>query len=332
MLKLKTTALAVLALGSSAVFAGTMGPVCAPGNVTVPCERSAWDFGAQALYLQPSYAGYNYVGMVDDAVPVAQSYGPNLNWAWGFMIEGSYHFSTGNDMNINWYHWNNTSNATLPNNLEVGGAHLSTGNSATFKPRWDAANFEFGQHVDFGEAKFVRFHGGVQYARLNTVATLNTVGGIQYNLDTTVVPHTHTVAAGPGSLQETLTYNGFGPRFGADMFYGFGNGLNMYGKLAGALLVGPQGYSGSTTVGEYADAPLLASGSTNTVVPELETKLGGTYTYSMAQGDISLDAGWMWVNYFNAFEAGGFDNADHRMSNFSVQGPYIGLQWVGNVA
>jgi len=324
MLKLKKTAIAVLALGSSAVFAGTMGPVCAPGNVTVPCERTAWDFGAQALYLQPSVNGLGYAGSTQ--VGTVATYNEHAyRWGWGFMIEGSYHFNTGNDLNLNWYHWNRSATITP-------GAGFSNSTAVTSyfpdvalqaKPKWDAVNLEFGQHVDFGDARFVRFHGGAQYARINTRRAL-AAGG-------------YTTAAGvstPGAvaIERNLTYNGFGPRVGADLVYGFGNGLGIYAKAASALLVGSQGFNTAYT--PVAINPLLhtySSGSRTQIVPEVESKLGAQYTYSMAQGDLSLDAGWMWLNYFNASHVGRGFGTETR-ADFGLQGPFVGLKWVGNVA
>ena len=67
------------------------------------------------------------------------------------------------------------------------------------------------------------------------------------------------------------------------------------------------------------------------VVPELEAKAGATYTYSMASyGDISLDGGWMWINYFEPMTYG--DDGEAHSANFGLQGPYLGLKWVGNLA
>lgn len=340
MLNLKKTAVAVLAFGSSAVFAGTMGPVCAPGNVTVPCASQAWDFGAQALYLKPSYSAYQYglpLVTTSTAAGVAVTntdYNANNNvnnWGWGFKIDGSYHFSTGNDVNVNWYHLDHTTNKSglnVPLLIESGtvtdsvDSYVASGTS-----KWDAVNVEFGQHAHFGEWKNIRFHGGVEYAHL------------QANTNLAIAGRTIDTRNYPGAIygtQTTSKYNGFGPRVGADYLYNWGNGFAMYANGASALLVGTQSFNSS--VGSFVTQPATsletANGSATAVVPELEAKLGVKYTYAMAQGDLSLDAGWMWVNYFNGLNAGPDESTSlvTNQSNFAVQGPFVGLKWVGNVA
>lgn len=305
MLNLKKTAVAVLALGSSAVFAGTMGPVCTPGSVTVPCERSAWDFGVRALYLQTTgedFAGTRTVGTTTRY----DNY--NDNWGWGFQLEGSYHFSTGNDVNVNWYHLSDSGhrNSSLGADLT---AALPLG-SIRLEPKWDAVNFEFGQMVNFGEFKKIRFHGGAQYARIDRDYRVNNLAGV-------------SVATA------NQKFNGFGPRIGADMSYDLANGFAIYGNGASTLLVGDSKFSDNVT----AIAPLFAGitsfhGSRTILVPELEAKLGVKYTYAMAQGDLTLDAGYMWVNYLNV-------HSDPALAigntNFGVDGIIFGAKWVGNV-
>ena len=343
MLNLKKTAVAVLALGSSAVFAGSMGPVCAPGNVTVPCASTAWDFGAQALYLKPSYSGLGYIGSTyttnaaDTSVTSEQYNRTPYNWGWGFKIEGSYHFNTGNDLNLNWYHLDHTSNknfswvtGSFAGHSNIDTTVPATTLSASAQTRWDAVNLEFGQHAHFGEWKNIRFHGGVQYAYIKD--------SLDADFNGMVVP------AQLGAIDNSLKFSGFGPRIGADYWYNWGNGFAMYANGASALLVGSQSFD-TTHVITTGDVPpvvtsLTKSGSMTAIVPELEAKLGVTYTYAMAQGDLSLDLGWMWVNYFNALQAdGGFPGGSggptegtYTQSNFAVQGPFIGLKWVGNVA
>jgi len=328
MLNLKKTAVAVLALGSSAVFAGSMGPVCSAVNVTVPCEATAWDFGAKAIYLKAQTgdnSGYNPV--FDNSQYV--DHAPNYNW--GFQIEGSYHFNTGNDLNINWYHLSHSSSASVGaqpasvfyNPTGLGGTQTTTVNSASMSvdPKWDAVNMEFGQHVDFGDNKAIRFHGGAQYARLAN--DVDTASNTSFSATSPAVS-----LLGYQQYQDyEHTYNGFGPRVGMDMSYDWGNGLGIYANGATALLAGTRSFSDS-----YSDnlSPRNATSyslSRTAIVPVMDAKLGTTYTYAMAQGDLTLDAGWMWVNYFSVRS-----NVQGDTSDFGLQGPFVGLKWLGNVA
>lgn len=313
MSKIKTTAAAVLALGSSAVFAGTMGPVCTPGNVTVPCESQAFDVAIRALYLQPVYdADFGYIGARETSPNNYSFIDADMDWDWGFYLEGSYHFSTGNDLTVNWTYWSNTTDFT---GLTTS-AFFSDVNAGTYRlgiePTFNAVNIEFGQHVDFGEMKNIRFHAGLQYANIKTDLNIRGVGA--------------DVAYGANVESK---FDGIGPRTGLDMSYDFGNGFAVYGNGAAAILVGSSDFHVTASGISPAFLPISSyrlNGDKTAIVPELEAKLGAKYTYAMAQGDLTLDGGWMWTNYFNA---------QHRLngveSDFALQGPYIGLKYVGNV-
>lgn len=309
MFNFKTIAAATLALSSSAVFSGTMGPVCTPGNVTVPCERTAWDVGIQALYLKPSYsAEYGYSPFVQTIDGWAKYEPRNSDWDWGFRIEASYHFSTGNDLTVNWMHYDKSDDYVQRIDPFVFEPLNSPGHTffTTINPKFDAINAELGQYVDFSQVKSIRFHGGVQWAR------------IEHDISAIIDSGTPSTA--------NRSFNGFGPRAGADMTYHFSNGFGVYANAATTILVGTSKFN--------LTAPGVAAflGSKNAIVPAVEAKLGAKYVYAMAQGDLMIDGGWLFMNYFNA---------NHGITNplvpvvtetdFALNGPYIGLKYVGNV-
>lgn len=313
---MKKIALSVLALSSSLSFAGTMGPVCTPDNVTVPCVSTAWDLGVQALYLKPTYSGnqylYNFFGYstTGDTLNFNKR---NDDWRWAFRLEGSYHFGTGSDINVNWVHFNHE--FTMPG---ISYVSLISGNTLSFSYdktalHWDAVNAEFGQHADFGIFKNIRFHAGVQYAYLkrNNFAPL-----LNFNPGTGITT--------PGYNQTSQKFSGAGPRVGMDLSYDFTNSFAVYGKFAGALIIGDN-ETNDTSNG----VPPFTHASTLEVIPELEGKLGLTYTYSLSQGTLIADAGYMVVNYFSVFES---PQLVSSATNLAFQGPYAGLKWIGNLA
>lgn len=312
----KKTTLAVLLISTSTTFAGSMGPVCTAGNVTVPCATTAWDFGAQALYLNPIYGvGYGYLHGARISPNELRANERNMDWDWGFKLEGSYHFNTGNDLNVNWYHLKSESNQTLVGTFNAYRVtEFNSQGSVQTNLLWDAVNAEFGQHVDFGESKDIRFHAGVQYVRLKVSIPAN------------YILFLGTPDATPASGYDEDSYTGFGPRIGADMTYNFVNGFSIYGNAATALLIGESKYRYSLT---DINGTFIESGSKKAIVPEVEAKLGVKYAYLINPGDLIFDAGYMVNQYFEPF--GYFQQTTKRQSDLGFHGPYLGVKWLGTL-
>ena len=128
-----------------------------------------------------------------------------------------------------------------------------------------------------------------------------------------------------------LTYNGFGPRVGADMSYSLVRGLVVYANGATAMLAGKSNLTSAGTISATSITPSTITNSiytTNqghkTIVPELEGKLGLNYSCVLSRGELTIDAGYLWVNYFNVHAIEFVD------SNFAIQGPTVGIKWIGN--
>ena len=333
MLNLKQTAFAVLAFSSTVVYSGTMGPHCKGVDVSLPCEGMGWDLGARALYMKASTpTGYGQSTVVQDQTTLVTGALPT--WGWGFQLESAFYYSTGNDFNVNWYHYraggvvnNLPSPVTLANPANFGSTNpLTVQESLTsVSPAWDQVNMEFAHHIDFGEHKFIRLHGGANFSRVGNA-------GYQYTY-LTDLKGTYS--------QKTINYNsefnGFGPRAGADLNYEWNNGVDVYATGAISLLAGSA--KSSHLVRDWVPingVPLAGtyhySIHDSKVVPEFDTKLGAMYTYVMPQGDLSMDIGWAWAYYTNATLSGDYlQQTKSKMNSFGIQGLYFGLKWVNSV-
>lgn len=353
MLQLKKLTLAVLAISSTYSFAGTMGDKCmSGGNVTVPCESRGIEFGGRALYLQPVY-DYNgsmprIFGTGTNVNANEPSFAPSptyqANWAWGFALNGEYHFDKGTDAHIDWYHANHAT--VLPmvyQNVYVGDTQFTGYENVSLHPEWDAVNVTFGKLLHIDEKSSLHYFAGVEYARIYTGNNSYTpVGDIGDGND------------GIGQVQRTArsVYNGFGPRGGIDLSYQLPRGLSVYANGAGGLLIGTAGVNAFTYLNNSADtnnrwSQQYGTTASNTLlVPELEAKLGLKYEYILpamnhfAENSLTLDTGWLWINYFNAQQmaAGNISTPYYSpvatgtlsRTNFSLQGLYFGLDWKGD--
>lgn len=304
MLKLKNSIFSVLVFGCcNSLLAGTMGAACTPDVVTVSCKSKAWDLSIKALYLQPIYdADWGYYGSTTLPNGSRLLHDLDSDWGWGFQLVGSYHFNTGNDININWYHFDNDTYHNI-GLVSIGGTQRQE--DFNIHQKWDAVNVELGQSTSFGSKKKIRFHGGAQLTRIEHDAGSHAGGS----------PHEHS----------QTKFSGIGPRTGLDMTYNWGNGFGIHANTETALLIGTSKFN-------YDHIRILENefesfnGSKNAIVPEVGAKLGAKYVFNTNSGHLILDAGYIWLNYFNAQH--GLFGVLPAESSYALHGPYVDLRWI----
>jgi hypothetical protein len=253
-----------------------------------------------------------------------------------------------NDLKLNWSHYNHLTNLNLQrgtglNNFiqdELTSAAFFSDVANSLKIKWDAVNLEVGKSLDFNNQSIVRFHGGLQYANIQTInanssSSVNTANDVNEYIN---ISDSNT----------TMSYNGFGPRVGMDLFHNLNKAFSVYGKAATTLLIGSNKFN-QFVAGSYTTAAsniytltgpfnIASSGSNTKLVPELDAALGVNYTYSMIKSSLSIDAGWIWANYFDAQGASASPNGLESRGlpmqtklSFQIQGGYLGLQWHGDM-
>lgn len=319
----KTLSILSLVYGGFAV-AGTMGPVCTPGNVTVPCEANQWEFGVQALYLETAYN--HSIGTSPVATAALVNHSVESDWNWGFLLNGAYHFGTGSDVALNWTHIKDNSHpGTFSGQyLQLVSATAGIQNTLPYalslENQYDQVNLVMGQHVDMSARKHARFYGGVQYARMSLDGASN------FNLTT---PAFLTVTGGGVNNFISSDFSGAGPTLGIDYAYDLIPGLSITANTASSMLYGTTRFKASTV---YNNSLVAASTYARrlTLVPGLEAKLGASYAYNLSNSQLNLIGGYQVTNYFHALQARPVTNGGINTSNYALHGPYFGVKWLGN--
>lgn len=301
-----------LALSTYAVFAGTMGDVS---------SGSQWQIGGHALYLEALLGNYSYT--VNYTQDIASEYIGRDNivyspqWGWGFDLEASYLFNQQNDVKASWAHYGHQNNYTYGRQYVVAADTPSIARTvhSTMSPNWNWVNVEFGQSLQFNEHSKTRLFAGVEYTRI----------AFSKLVDIVMIDDTFR------TINQALSFNGFGPRVGLDLTYSFFKSFGIYGVSGFGLPIGNQSFNNTINTTSLSIYHHIANTG---AVPEIDFKLGAQYHHALSQGTLTADVGWMWINYFNSTLYSQPLSSTLRTpqyANFSLTGLYFGLKWNGNM-
>ncbi len=323
---------------SASAFAGAPGnQVAMPTgvNLIAPDSVGVWSFGIEALYAKPSNNQFQYGQLVTDPTsdfPSVKNKSVSSDHDWGGTVDMTYMFpGSSRDVKLSYSHidFNNSSNTVVGANqlfaLPIGDLDDLAGAGDTAKGSQDtdvdAVDLVFGQWIRIGQRVDLHPFGGLRYAAIDT------------DDKGTYTDISNTAANNFQTAQFKSDFDGIGPRAGVDTAVHLGYGFSIVGTMAGSLLIGSTDskyttYNPNLTT---ASTNVYKSGSSTTIVPELDARIGVDYMYAFTpETSMNVQLGWQVVNYFDVTNTDAVDiavpNTVNNSEDFGYQGPYLRLQ------
>jgi hypothetical protein len=299
---------------------------------------------ASLLYLQPGSGSLEY-GTLVSPLPAPSPHWENQaikpNFSPGFNIGIGYFVpETGNDIRTSWTHLDTSDSASFVGSpLQFAGPSFLIGPGATaynighgdVSFRFNAVNLEAGHLWGANRPFQLRVHGGVQYASITQMLTgsFSDFGGTMTEYNTT-----------------DSKFKGAGPRVGLNAQFNRRN-FQFLGDMSLMALIGSQhsriDFSTTSALFPGGNPQSFTSPNATQVVPGLDSKLGGAYSFPLARGVFKVEAGYQVVAYLNAINSytltqvatppvvGGvgvfFATAEHLQNTFTAHGPYMSGSW-----
>lgn len=167
---------------------------------------------------------------------------------------------------------------------------------ATAELDFNATDIELGNSFKIGKNLGLRLFGGLHFSDINQKMAVNYDGGDFNN----------------SNLNIDNNFTGFGPRIGSEIKLNLNNGLSLFAKGAGSLLLGELDTKYQETDNNDADVVAQISTEQNShLVPGMELSFGVSYSPPMGKStNLNLSLGYEYQHWFNVANSIRFVDSD----------------------
>lgn len=336
-MRLSPVALAVAALtlsasASAAHLDDTALPQAAGMELKAPQQHGGWSFFGDLLWQENNNSGLNY--LLTDSTPANgvtehELHRLGLGSDFGYRVAVTYNFAgNGRDATLEWTDLDNSPEESVvaagagTYNIPGSGISISSVDAVNVIAYSDSeyrnVDLVFGQKINVGRRVSLHPFAGLRYTDIDVT------DGADYT------DFVASVAGDRYSSEFVSSFEGIGPRLGADAMVHLGKGFSFVSRMGVSAIVGEVDGSSTFTDSSATNPTDNYTLPTETrVVPELDARVAIRYDIKgfTDKSSIGFELGYDAVNHFGALAKESADSLSGDShsggDDFAVQGPYL---------